>query len=255
MKGSSLPLLPMAPSNPACLSPLIRSLFPATDVPASVVAAHLSAAGDPTLLFPAERQDIAHAVPKRIQEFAAGRLCARRALAQFGVGDFVLRVAPDRQPVWPAGLLGSITHTDGWCAAVVADGKEFIGVGVDCEIVGRVGGHILPRIGTAAETAWVLGLPAAEQGRALAFLFAAKEAFYKAQFPSTAERLSFHDVAVEAADWGGRRGVFRTRPTRRIAIEELAGGAFLGRYEFHDEFVSAGVALPAVNRPCRPGTP
>ena len=64
---------------------------------------------------------MANAVPKRIQEFADGRLCARRALEEFGVTNFPIRMARDRQPVWPDSLIGSITHTAGLCAAVVAE--------------------------------------------------------------------------------------------------------------------------------------
>jgi len=233
----------MTPINPARLSPLVGDLFPAT-----VVAAQMCEPGDAALLLPGEREAIAHAVPKRIQEFTAGRLCARRALAEFGIRDFALRMGADRQPVWPEGFAGSITHTDAWCVAVVADQTAFMGVGVDSEVVGRVGPRVLPRICTTAESEWLKGLAPAEHDRALTLVFAAKEAFYKAQYPSTRERLSFRDVAIEASDWGGSRGAFLVRPLRCIALEPLVSGGFPGRYEFHDEFVSAGVGLPASGR-------
>src|SRR5208282_3247294 len=103
-------------SNPAHLSVSLQSLFPA-----GVVGAELRAPGDASLLLPAEAEFLGRAVPKRVQEFAAGRLCARRALAEFGIVDFPVRTAHDRQPVWPEFLVGSITHTEGYCAAVVAE--------------------------------------------------------------------------------------------------------------------------------------
>ena len=114
--------------NPAILSATFASLFPS-----GVVAAELRAPGDASLLLPAEAQDMSNAVPKRMQEFAAGRLCARRALAEFGVADFPVRVARDRQPLWPGFLVGSITHTAGICAAVVAERARLIALGVDTE--------------------------------------------------------------------------------------------------------------------------
>src|SRR5271169_2601616 len=101
--------------NPARLSPSVGSLFRS-----GALAAELRAPGDPSLLLPAEAQALSKAVLKRVQEFAAGRLCARALLAEFGIHDFPIKVADDRQPVWPETLVGSITHTAGLCAAVVA---------------------------------------------------------------------------------------------------------------------------------------
>jgi len=102
--------------NPADLSPTLSRLF----LP-GVVAADLRGPGDVKLLMPEEARYLGRAVPKRVREFAAGRLCARRALAEFGIVDFAVEVADDRQPVWPASMVGSITHTAGFCAAVAAE--------------------------------------------------------------------------------------------------------------------------------------
>jgi 4'-phosphopantetheinyl transferase EntD len=106
-------------NNPASLSPLLASLFPP-----GVAAAGLRMAGDPSLLFPDETRYLGRAVPKRTREFAAGRLCARRALAEFGVTGYPLRMNRDRRPHWPAPVIGSITHTTGMSGAVVASRKH-----------------------------------------------------------------------------------------------------------------------------------
>src|SRR3984893_9355145 len=90
----------------------LRTLFPR-----SVVVRDRRIPGDPVELHPAEAEYVARAVPKRIAEFAAGRACARAALAEFGVREFALRAAPDRQPLWPEGFIGSIAHTAGLRAA------------------------------------------------------------------------------------------------------------------------------------------
>ncbi len=112
--------------NPAVLSVPVGSLFPAC-----AVAAELREPGDPALLLPEEAAFLGRAVPKRVREFAAGRLCARRALAEFGISDFPLRVADDRQAVWPSSMIGSITHTAGLCAAVVAERARIAALGLD----------------------------------------------------------------------------------------------------------------------------
>jgi 4'-phosphopantetheinyl transferase EntD len=224
--------------NPADLSTHLVSLFP----PGAVVA-ELRTPGDPALLLPAEAAHLGRAVPKRAQEFAAGRLCARRALAEFGIVDFPVRVAADRQPLWPELLVGSITHTAGFCAAVVAERRRFSALGLDSEVVADVHAEIWPSIAVPAEIAWILSLPTSQHAAAAALIFSAKEAFYKCQFPMTRERLDFRDVTVEAPGWGLAAAVFNLRATRRLALLDPASRPLQGRYLFHEGFVSAGLAL------------
>jgi 4'-phosphopantetheinyl transferase EntD len=224
--------------NPACLSvPLGRLFSP------GVVVAVLREAADPDLLLPAEAACMGRAVAKRRQEFAAGRLCARRALAQFGVLDFPLRAADDRQPIWPDSMAGSITHTEGFCAAAVAPRTRVGALGLDSEVVGDIKAEIWPRICVPIEMAWVRSLAAAEQAAAVTLIFSAKEAFYKCQYPVVGERLDFRDVSIEAAQWGAPEGVFRIHATRRIAIAAHGPLPMPGRYLFHDGFVTAGMDL------------
>src|SRR5215467_5584138 len=71
-------------------------------------------------LYPEERATVEKAVEKRVRAFASGRLCARNLLARFGLHDAVLPAAEDGRPVWPAGFVGSISHTDDLCVAAVA---------------------------------------------------------------------------------------------------------------------------------------
>jgi 4'-phosphopantetheinyl transferase EntD len=237
-------------ASPAMLSTTIASLFPS-----GVVAAELRAPGDASLLLPEEAESVANAVPKRIQEFAGGRLCARRALAKFGAADFPVRVARDRQPIWPEFLVGSITHTVGLCAAAVAERARVIALGLDSEVVGAVKADLWPSICAAAELAWVDTLHPGEQARAVAMIFSAKEAFYKCQYPLVGERLNFHDVCVRPLEWSAVHGAFAVAPARPIAFfnrfaaplpaRSSAAGPMLGYYRFHEGFVSAGAFLLA----------
>lgn len=226
--------------NPALLSPDFESLFPD-----GVAAAELRVPGDASLLLPAEAACLGRAVPKRVEEFAAGRLCARRVLAEFGIMDFALQVGTDRQPVWPASMVGSITHTGGLCAAVAAERKAFAGLGMDSEVVGDVNPDLWPSLCARPEITWLHSLPTAEQTSAAALIFAAKEAFYKCQYPATSEFLNFHDVLIESPQWGVREAGFTVRATRELAIAQFAAFPVRGRYRFHEKYVSAGVALAA----------
>ena len=224
--------------NPAHLSAPLGSLFPA-----GAVAAELRTPGDPELLLPTEAAHLARAVPARRQQFAAGRLCARRALAQFGIEDFPLRPADDRQPIWPPSLVGSITHTAGFCAAVVAERARILALGLDTEVVGDVNVEIWPSICTPAELAWVESRPAALRAAAVTLIFSAKEAFYKCQYPLVGEALNFHDVRIEAVQWGGSAGVLHVHPLRPLGVAGPAVPPWAGRYLFHEGFATVGIGL------------
>jgi 4'-phosphopantetheinyl transferase EntD len=236
-----------AAMNPAKLSPALGSLFPP-----GAVAAELRGPGDAKLLLPAEANCLGRAVPKRIQEFAAGRLCARRALAEFGMVDFPIEAAADRQPIWPDSMIGSITHTAGFCAAVVAERRCCAGLGIDSEVIGDVNVEIWYRICVPLESEWVHSLPASEQAAAVTLIFSAKEAFYKCWYPLAHERLNFHDVAVQAA-WNASGGPFRIRATRSIAMPAPAAMPMAGRYLCHENLLTAGIGMPAgdFSRPYR----
>lgn len=214
-----------------------------------MLAAELRGPGDPKLLYPAELEQVRRAVPKRVQEFAAGRLCARRVLAEFKVFDFPVRMAEDRQPVWPDNLTGSITHTSGFCAAVVAERRCLRALGLDTEVVGGIKAEIWRMLCVPDELAWIRSLPEPQQSAAVTLVFSAKEAFYKCQYPLTREQLDFHDVRVEAAwderTWGEAAGSFKIDAQRHGALGVQAELPMQGRFLFHQEFVSAGIALRA----------
>ena len=226
--------------NPAILSTRLGSLFPP-----GAVAADLRGPGDPDLLPAAEALYVGRAVPKRVQEFAVGRLCARRALAEFGIVDFAIRVADDRQPIWPDAFVGSITHTAGYGAAVVAERRRMRALGLDSETVGAVKARLWASICTPGEIDWLRSLPPSEQAAAAALIFSAKEAFYKCQYPLTSERLGFLDATVEAATWPASTGTFNIHATRPIAFADHTVMPLQGRYLFHGEEVTAGIGVPA----------
>ncbi|MHB8729934.1 MAG: 4'-phosphopantetheinyl transferase family protein [Sulfuricaulis sp.] len=210
-----------------------------------MAGAELRIAGDPSLLLPAEARYLGGAVPKRIQEFAAGRLCARRALAEFGFNDHPLRIACDRRPQWPVHVIGSITHTTGVCGAVVAGQRQFRAIGLDMEIVGSVTPEIWPTVCTPDETAWLATLLEPEQSRCAALVFSAKESFYKCQYGLTRQWLEFGDVTLDIPLRDANTGFFSLRPRRKIALLEHAAMPWTGRFEFYGNLIVTGMFLDA----------
>jgi 4'-phosphopantetheinyl transferase EntD len=225
-------------TNSARLSSRLNELFPR-----GALTAELHGAGNPAALYTEEARHLQRAVQKRAEEFAAGRLCARLLLGEFGIEHFPIEVGAHRQPLWPEMLVGSITHTTGFCAAVAAPKNCLRALGLDTEIAGSVKSELWRGICTPAETSWLRSLPGSEQLAAATLIFSAKEAFYKCQFALTQERLGFQDATVEVPMWGPHRGAFRIFANRSVAIERYAALPLQGEYLFHEQFITAGMAL------------
>lgn len=154
--------------------------------------------GDPGLpsraLFDEESKQIASAVERRRLEFACGRQCARAALRRLGVPDAPLLSGSQREPLWPAGVVGSITHTQGLCIAAAALSRNYAGVGIDLELDQPLLPEVAERVATVAEMHALASSPSSIAAR---LVFSAKEAFYKCQFYRTRQFLNFFDVSIE----------------------------------------------------------
>lgn len=151
---------------------------------------------DPQRLWPEERPAVRQAVPRRQREFAAGREAARDAMARIGVRPVAIPAGPDRAPIWPSGLVGSITHTNQLCVAIVGRRDQVHAVGIDIEEARPLQADLWETICTPEELVVVMSLPAAERGLQVTRLFCVKEAYYKWQHPQTQRMLEFSDVQV-----------------------------------------------------------
>jgi 4'-phosphopantetheinyl transferase EntD len=189
-------------------------------------------------LLPEEQQFLARAVPKRVHEFAGGRACARAALGQLGFNGIALPVGAERAPVWPPGTTGSITHTDGFCAAVVAATAAIRAVGLDVELVDSVKPHLWRRICSPEELAMLQSADPEEAIAAATLLFSAKEAFYKCQHFLTGQWLGFSDITITVAADG-----FTVRPTRTLEISQHSPEPWQGRYRRESGLVMTGVCI------------
>lgn len=144
-----------------------------------------------------ESAAVARAVPSRRAEFATARVCARRAMAQLGLPPVAIPVGRRREPLWPAGVVGSITHCLGYRAAAVGRAEEVLAVGIDAERHAPLPPGVLSVVASQAEQRAVEELaakhPAVSWDR---LLFSAKEAAYKAWFPHIGTLLGFHEAEV-----------------------------------------------------------
>ena len=96
-----------------------------------------------------ERVTLSKAVKQRRDEFSTGRYLCRRLMSVMGVGDdHRIPVGANRAPVWPPGIVGSISHTKNLCIAMLAPSGLYDGVGVDLEETNRVSEEIWTYVAT-----------------------------------------------------------------------------------------------------------
>jgi 4'-phosphopantetheinyl transferase EntD len=145
-------------------------------------------------LLPEESACAAAMSPRRRRDFTHGRSCARLALAGLGYRDCAVPVGADRAPVWPDGVVGSISHCDGTAAAAVAHDAETTGIGLDIESSEGLEDNLLPMICRREERA---RLEATDAGPLLAkLIFSAKESVFKCVWPAVRRFVDFQEVEV-----------------------------------------------------------
>jgi 4'-phosphopantetheinyl transferase EntD len=131
------------------------------------------------VLYREEQAYLVSASDRRRAEFGTARICARRALARLGVMPCPLVPHEDRSPWWPPGVVGSISHTEGHCAVVLASSSQAAGLGLDLEVLGSTDREMEALVCTQAERQWLDGREDTERSPLVRAIFSAKEAFYK----------------------------------------------------------------------------
>lgn len=179
---------------------------------------------------------LAAAVPSRRAEFVAGRICARGALLALGAASTKVARGSDGAPEWPAGFVGSISHTAEYAFAAAAQVSHARGLGLDVERISRF--ETTPRITRIVSTP-------AERERfdfsteTLAIVFSAKEAVYKCLYPLLRTFLEFDSVELDAIG----PSYFSCHPTRRLSEEFGPASVIVGRYAIRHGLIHSGVIL------------
>ena len=217
----------------------IESLFPET-----VAVAVWGADEHLPPLYPVEREEVSRSVEKRRAEFSKGRVCARRALRRLGISDGPIAVGPSRAPIWPKGIVGSITHCEGLVAAVAAHAVNEPAIGLDAEVLGALPQSLFDRVCTAKELEQIRE---SEHGLVdwHTLIFSAKESIHKALHPVTGIWLEFFDVEL-SIDLAQKR--FSASPGRALNPLVPVLSSICGRFDFFANFVVTGVFIRSVER-------
>jgi enterobactin synthetase component D / holo-[acyl-carrier protein] synthase len=215
-------------------------------LPECVAAAHARTLDTPITLHEAERASLGAASPGRAGEFATGRACSRRALSRLGFAPAPITRGADREPRWPDGVVGSITHTRGYVAAAVARSDALAAIGIDAEQHDRLPAAVLRSVALPVEQRHIAALPRDETCWDR-LLFSAKESVFKAWYPLTRRWLGFEDAIVR---FDPPTGTFRA--SLLVPGPPLYGRpitAFRGRFLVADGLVLTAVSVGAIQRP------
>lgn len=178
------------------------------------------------------------AVDKRRREFAAGRAAAHQAMRASGREPCPILVGPKRAPLWPRGVVGTISHTRSFACAALASALSHRGIGLDVEEDTPLSRDLWPSIASEAEQAWMRQQN--DSGQAGKLLFSAKEAAYKAQYCASARYFGFEGMEL-------RFEMAKGRFSAQFTADQLpfhAGDTLKGRFT-----IAAGVILTAVEIP------
>jgi 4'-phosphopantetheinyl transferase EntD len=153
-------------------------------------------------LYPEEVAAIKQAVLSRRQQFTAGRQLARRAWQALGRDPAPLLNDARRVPIWPSGLIGTITHTHSWCGAAVALASQVGGLGADVEASTPLDLPLWERVCRPEEQTFLNARPEPLRGLLAKGIFSAKESIYKALYPSVRVFLDFQGMSIALTEEG-----------------------------------------------------
>lgn len=147
--------------------------------------------------------ELVNAVPKRWRDYLAGRYCAREALGRLdpALADRRVETGPNREPLWPRGVVGSITHTEGFAAAAVALQSEVLGLGLDAErILDPERASEIERLVLRDEERRHASSTGLSHHELVSLAFSAKEAAFKCLYAFGRELWDFTELALTAVD-------------------------------------------------------
>jgi 4'-phosphopantetheinyl transferase EntD len=207
----------------------LRALAAEVFDPSIAIAATRIDGFDGTELIGTEADAMVHASQRRRAEFTAGRVAGRRSMAL----EEGIPMGPDRAPVWPDGIRGSITHAGDW--ALAATSRSVRMIGVDLEPAEPLPEDVMDTILWDTEKEWIDR--STDPGLMARVVFSAKECAYKAQYPITRRLFGF--------------GVFRITIQENRFFAEFQqdigcfgrGEVLEGRFSIGGGFILTGIAL------------
>lgn len=174
--------------------------------------------------------------PQRKKEFLGGRLAAHRVCQKLKKDIQCIDSHENRAPIWPAGMVGSISHSSQYAMAIGALSENYWALGVDIEDRHRSTERLVKKILTPYEELNFL--------KNSTLIFSAKEAVYKALYPLVNK--FFGLMAVEFIELDHDQQKFKIRICEQLSLDvgpQCKINELNGRFYFFNETLCTIVSL------------
>lgn len=213
------------------LNVFLKQVLP-HDVFAHVIALEVSEVFRDELVEQGIKLNVADgAVLKRQCEYLAGRFCANEGLKQLeyklaiDIANKEVGTGKNREPLWPQGVLGAISHSSRFAMAMVTQDKGgYLGIGIDIEeemaedLARDVSGQIM----SEEEKRLNKEPDSFDNKNFVTLVFSAKESIFKALYPSVGEFFGFEACELIGLDPIKQNLCFRL--TQDLSSDWQAGG-------------------------------
>lgn len=171
---------------------------------------------------------IQNAVVKRKSEFIAGRYCAHQSLGRWAAPDSIIGIGEGRSPVWPSGIVGSISHCHAYALAVTARTDDLFAIGLDVEdlVSEETRNNIQKAVVNQNEMFLLTESPRADI--VFTLIFSMKESFFKAAYPHVKFYFDFPAISLTRIDW--ERGTVLFEVNQPLGTLFTAGSVFCGQF-------------------------
>lgn len=177
----------------------------------------------------------------RKQEFIAGRYCAIQAAKKIGLTIESLPSAKTREPVWPKGMTGSISHSKQMAISCISTSDDYLSLGIDAEEMMKpeLAAEVATTIASQEELNYLSSL---KSSQGLTVLFSAKEALYKALFPLVRTFIDFKEVKLVSLNLDNGSFELELNSSNPILTKYL--GLYAGSFRMMNQTIVTFVSIP-----------
>ncbi|MCG9629018.1 4'-phosphopantetheinyl transferase superfamily protein [Vibrio mediterranei] len=171
---------------------------------------------------------------KRRSEYLAARYAAQCLLKTTGCRSNV-GTSHNREPIWPLGFCGSLSHTDNKAIALLCSERSGLLPGVDIETFTSSTMKDIENVFTTEEEQSILKFSNLSYELALMIVFSTKESLFKAIYPDVRKYFGFELAKVVSFDDKARKITLCL--TKDLSRNQRKGKEFTGTYFFDENKV------------------
>jgi len=187
--------------------------------------------------------DLFSAVDRRKAEYVIARWCAAELLSCLGAPTTEVGSGKNREPLWPVGFVGSITHSKLLVAVAVTDKTQVSSIGIDVEaIVDKNDAYYIAASCLREEELQMLNIECGlSRLQLVTLIFSAKEAFFKVLYPMVNTYFDFLDAAIDSVNV--EEHTVRMVLKRQLSNKVQAGFSLTGTFNFQYGYVFTAFEL------------